>query len=501
MVLGIIRNLGLLRLCRARHNRTGIDELICSRRVDHADIEGDQDTTEFVELYLHSSRIGSVTHLTDANRVVVESYSYTPFGIPTIRDRSGQVVAQSPTGNRYLFTGRQYDAETGLYHYRYRTYDPETGSFLQEDPLRLYAGTNLFEYAVSSPINFTDPMGLLTLSEIGEAVLGFLNEVAPHLGHAALSTIPFLEEALDLVPAITGNDLTELAEEGFQGAPEALGFWGRIKKAAWAAATLAGSALGVAMKFQKLIDFLRDGNGAGGKIASAARKLARKLGLKGACFVAGTLLLTSTGLVAIEELQPGDEVYGDVGASEADESVGGQAYTVTAAFEHEVGVVVALTIEDESGYREVLRGTPNHPIWSLGRGCWVAMAELEVEEALSGTRGLITVVARQLELGRFLVYNLLVPNAHSYRVGALGVLVHNGCPSQRQLDKSTHQLREHGRGALEKSRRSIEKNLAEYRQKLEDIRKAGGYTSSVETEIRNWESELEAIDQVLGGGG
>ncbi|MEW6746581.1 MAG: polymorphic toxin-type HINT domain-containing protein [Planctomycetota bacterium] len=76
----------------------------------------------------------------------------------------------------------------------------------------------------------------------------------------------------------------------------------------------------------------------------------------------------------------------------------------------------------------MLRGTRGHPIWSMGRGCWVAMGELEVGEALSGTAGPVTVVARQLELGRFLVYNLLVQDAHSYRVGARGVLVHNGCP-------------------------------------------------------------------------
>ncbi|MEW6743536.1 MAG: RHS repeat-associated core domain-containing protein, partial [Planctomycetota bacterium] len=406
----------------------GIDEVIRSRRVDHADIDGDQDTTELIEFYLHTNRIGSVTHLTDASGAVMESYHYSPYGIPTIHDRYGQVVSQSPTGNPFLFTGREYDQETGLYHYRYRTYDPQTGSFLQEDPLRFYAGINLFEYALSSPLNFTDPLGLLSLGEIGEAVLEFLQEVAPFLGQAALSTIPFLEEALDLLSAITGKDLTEWAEEGFEGAPGSLGFWARIKKAAWAAATLAGSAIGVAMKFEKLIDFLRNSNGAGGKIASAARKLARKLGLKGGCFVAGTLVLTCSGLLPIEELRAEDQVCGEIRAGTGESGAGVGNYAVEATFEHEVEAVVALTIEDESGHRDVLQGTPNHPIWSLGRECWVAMGELEVGEALSGTGGPVTVVARDLELGRFLVYNLLVHDAHSYRVGALGVLVHNGCP-------------------------------------------------------------------------
>ena len=45
------------------------------------------------------------------------------------------MVSSAPSGNRYLFTGREYDQETGYYHYRARTYDPGTCGFLQEDPL------------------------------------------------------------------------------------------------------------------------------------------------------------------------------------------------------------------------------------------------------------------------------------------------------------------------------------------------------------------------------
>lgn len=34
----------------------------------------------------------------------------------------------------FAYTGREWDAATGLYHYRARAYDAETGRFLQEDP-------------------------------------------------------------------------------------------------------------------------------------------------------------------------------------------------------------------------------------------------------------------------------------------------------------------------------------------------------------------------------
>lgn len=70
---------------------------------------------------------------------------------------------------------REFDAETGLIHMRARDYDPETGRFLQEDPLsevQQYADrvgkvmeakhgtTNAYYYAFNSPVRYVDPLGL-----------------------------------------------------------------------------------------------------------------------------------------------------------------------------------------------------------------------------------------------------------------------------------------------------------------------------------------------------
>jgi hypothetical protein len=75
-----------------------------------------------------------------------------------------------------------------------------------------------------------------------------------------------------------------------------------------------------------------------------------------------------------------------------------------------------------------------------------------------------------------------------------------GGPSAGQTNKFETQLREHGRESVEKSRETIQKRLDEHREKLSVYQREGGYTSSVEREIRNFERELQAIDQVLGGG-
>jgi YD repeat-containing protein len=71
-------------------------------------------------------------------------------------------------------------------------------------------------------------------------------------------------------------------------------------------------------------------------------------------------------------------------------------------------------------------------------------------------------------------------------------------PSSRQIEKIEKQLEEHGRGSVEKSLRSLQRRLAEHQSALESYRAQGGPTSSVETEIRAFESEIQAIKEVLG---
>jgi RHS repeat-associated protein len=71
-------------------------------------------------------------------------------------------------------------------------------------------------------------------------------------------------------------------------------------------------------------------------------------------------------------------------------------------------------------------------------------------------------------------------------------------PTENQLNKYKRQLAEQGPSSLERSRRSLLRRLAEHLKKLAEYREQGGYTSSVEKEIRNFQSEIEAIDEILG---
>ncbi|MEK7396765.1 MAG: RHS repeat-associated core domain-containing protein, partial [Candidatus Poribacteria bacterium] len=101
--------------------------------------------------YYHFDGLGSVTNLTNSTGSTSETYAYDAFGKPS---------ATSTLGNRFMFTGREYDSETGLYYYRARHYAPEMGRFLQRDPLGFIGGINLYTYSDNNSINLTDPYGL-----------------------------------------------------------------------------------------------------------------------------------------------------------------------------------------------------------------------------------------------------------------------------------------------------------------------------------------------------
>jgi len=61
----------------------------------------------------------------------------------------------------YLFTGRRFDAESGLYYFRNRYYSPLLGKFISPDPLDYVDGMNVYAYVNGNTANLVDPLGLM----------------------------------------------------------------------------------------------------------------------------------------------------------------------------------------------------------------------------------------------------------------------------------------------------------------------------------------------------
>ena len=138
----------------------GIDRPRCMDRADIDDVNGNANTTEVLRFYYHQQALGSVTELTQPTGAAVEWVTYDVYGQASLRDRNGTSIPQSAVGNPYLFTGRAYDPESGLYHYRARAYNPSVGRFLQRDPLEYHDGLNAHDYVDGDPATCADPNGL-----------------------------------------------------------------------------------------------------------------------------------------------------------------------------------------------------------------------------------------------------------------------------------------------------------------------------------------------------
>jgi RHS repeat-associated protein len=135
-----------------------------------------------VDYYFHRDDNYNVIAATDAFGNVVERYDYDDFGRPWFLTPAGapatHVCPASPAGtcsavgNPYLFTGREYDAESGLYYYRTRYLDPVTGRFQSRDSIGIWGDSselgNAFAYSSNSPWTYLDPIGTEKIEVDGE---------------------------------------------------------------------------------------------------------------------------------------------------------------------------------------------------------------------------------------------------------------------------------------------------------------------------------------------
>lgn len=117
--------------------------------------------------------LGSTLALTDSSGTSQASYTYEPFGNTTTSGASST--------NPFQFTGREDDG-TGSYFYRARYYSPTFQRFVGQDPIGFRSGdTNLYSYVFNSPLNWTDPSGLIINVIGGPVEQGEYNQATAYL--------------------------------------------------------------------------------------------------------------------------------------------------------------------------------------------------------------------------------------------------------------------------------------------------------------------------------
>jgi len=125
---------------------------------------------------------GTTNVVTDEHGSVVWDGEYEAFGAVI---RSNGTLNFTPS-----YTGKQYDADTGLYYYNARFYDPMVGRFLNSDPAR--QGNNWYRYGSDNPITHVDPNGLWDpyASDFGNDTAADAQDLVQETGNETVKQAP-----------------------------------------------------------------------------------------------------------------------------------------------------------------------------------------------------------------------------------------------------------------------------------------------------------------------
>jgi RHS repeat-associated protein len=356
--------------------------------------------------FLSSDERGSIVSATDSSGTLIGINTYDEYGKPG-----------SANVGRFQYTGQKWIGEIGGYDYKARIYLPQVPTFAQLDPIWPASGSNGYDPMGGDPVDRTDPTGLDDKSgteagaagkELDPEIIIFGLEPHASTGGAGpsrlLSTFPGTRNGDDFGDPIGKVDPEEILVIGTKPQPQTRTF----HFAQWQA-----------FPWGDLIHF----------------PIPMPLDGNCACFEAGTLVATPTGLKPIEQIMVGDLVLSE------DEQTGKiAAKKVAALIRPKPKPIYELELRDVSGALEKFHVTADHR-WLVDAKGWTATAELKIGERIeTDSRRDVTVTSVSLTNIVERTYNLEVSDWHTFMVGKDHAVVHNGCPAGIQFPTDPSQL-------------------------------------------------------------
>ena len=107
--------------------------------------------------YIHADHLGTPRSVVRAStNAEVWRWDPDPFGnnFPVTN------IAEPTFQYNLRFAGQYFDVYTGYHYNGWRYYDPQTGRYLQSDPIGLAGGLSRYAYVGGNPVSRTDPSGL-----------------------------------------------------------------------------------------------------------------------------------------------------------------------------------------------------------------------------------------------------------------------------------------------------------------------------------------------------
>ncbi len=346
------------------------------------------DNGGFVYQYHQNDHLDTPQLLTNRDGTIAWQGNYDAFGRVT---NSG-----GNASNKIRFPGQYYDQETGLNYNWNRFYNPQTGRYISSDPIGLGGGPNTYTYALNNPLILTDPTGEIVPLILGAMISGAL-----------------WGAGIDIAIQLLTNG----------GRFDCLNWNQVMSSALWGAAF--GGVLGALFRAAAIVSRAVS-SGVGKLLGRSSRGLGAGAGRAGAgalkCFVKGTLVETSEGLKAIEEIKIGDLVA-------AKKSVDGKVEfkPVVRLFRNKNMSIFRVSFKVDGEDLETLGVTAEHPFWVTNKG-WVNAKDLSVGSQISTMSGSVAVVTSINNNGEKQdTYNFEVKDYHTYFVSKLGLWTHNMC--------------------------------------------------------------------------
>ncbi|BBB62715.1 hypothetical protein UNDKW_4442 [Undibacterium sp. KW1] len=107
---------------------------------------------------IHADHLNTPRVITDATGTEVWRWDSAPFGETLPNEQPASQPTKFVFNQR--FPGQYYDQETGLHYNYHRDYDPQTGRYVESDPIGLNGGINTYGYVKARPLTLSDRLGL-----------------------------------------------------------------------------------------------------------------------------------------------------------------------------------------------------------------------------------------------------------------------------------------------------------------------------------------------------
>jgi RHS repeat-associated protein len=357
---------------------------------------------------LHADERGSITAL-----------SYGAPYAPTINRYDEYGKPQAGNIGRFQYTGQMWLSEAGAYHYKARVYAPQLGRFLQTDPAGMAGSPNLYAYVINDPIGLVDPFGLVqcTGSHLNRDNCGNSPDPVTCMGDCS--------RWATIIPKYGAGASSNREGAGAQWS--SAGFWYCTNCGQPGVAESENSGVVTSPQYAwvpsvQLVQFAPWLEPLLPHFLDPLLPLSNE-DCREACFEAGTLVATPTGLRLIEQIAVGDLVMSQ------DERTGTvAAKKVTRLIRPNPKPVYELALRDAGGELETFRVTADHR-WKVDGEGWIATDELEIGDHID-TESKVDVTVTSVSLTDRIeaTYNLEVADWHTFMVGKGHAVVHNGCP-------------------------------------------------------------------------